>query len=211
MELGSRYAEMAFETGDGVARPKGEPSLTRRQRQDLHRRVRRRRAPVDSAGCAGLLRRVGANRDGAGRAGCGARLAQRAADRPCADAASQARTDALRQRRHARRLQRRLAHRGSRRRGPRRALPGTPGPEGRAAALARCLPLGIASNARDCSRRSFQSGHISSTTIQVKGDLWEFPFPGSRDGELRLHARDPGPARHRPGPPCLHNRRCASR
>ena len=80
----------------------------------------------------------------------------------------------------------------------------------RAESAARCLALGIAPNARDCSRRSIQ-GHISSATIKVKGDWWEFPLPGSRDGGSRLHARDPGPARHRPGPPCLHNRRCASR
>jgi uncharacterized protein (TIGR02099 family) len=60
---------------------------------------------------------------------------------------------------------------------------------GRAESVARYLPLGIASAARDYVRRSIQGGHIASANFKVNGDLWDFPFHSSRDGEFRITAQ----------------------
>jgi uncharacterized protein (TIGR02099 family) len=60
---------------------------------------------------------------------------------------------------------------------------------GRAASVARYLPLGIPQAARDYVRRSVLGGTVASARFKVKGDLWEFPFYKSRDGEFRITAR----------------------
>ena len=56
----------------------------------------------------------------------------------------------------------------------------------RAERVARYLPLGIAEAARHHVRDAVQGGSIRSATFRVKGELWDFPFHGTRDGESRI-------------------------
>ena len=60
---------------------------------------------------------------------------------------------------------------------------------GRAERVARYLPLRLAEPARNYVERAIQSGQIKSADFRVKGDLWDFPFHRSRDGELRIEAQ----------------------
>lgn len=56
----------------------------------------------------------------------------------------------------------------------------------RAERAARYLPLGIAAVARHHVRDSVQGGSITSASFSVKGDLADFPFHSTREGELRI-------------------------
>ncbi len=70
---------------------------------------------------------------------------------------------------------------------------------GRAAAVARYLPLGLSEGARRYVERAVRDGRVASATITVKGDLFDFPFvpytlPGAAQpvvpsGDFRVTAR----------------------
>lgn len=47
---------------------------------------------------------------------------------------------------------------------------------GRAAAVARYLPLGIPESARHYVRQAVTDGRVTAASFKVKGDLWDFPF-----------------------------------
>ena len=47
---------------------------------------------------------------------------------------------------------------------------------GRAAAVARYLPLGIKSEVRHYVERAVLDGRVAAATFKVRGDLWDFPF-----------------------------------
>jgi uncharacterized protein YhdP len=56
----------------------------------------------------------------------------------------------------------------------------------RADSVARYLPLSLAPAVREYVQHSIQGGRIDSASFRIKGDLREFPFQHSRDGELRI-------------------------
>ena len=61
--------------------------------------------------------------------------------------------------------------------------------DGRAASVARYLPLGLPVVARDYVQRAVLGGTVTSATLDVKGDLWDFPFHDARvarDGVFRI-------------------------
>ena len=68
---------------------------------------------------------------------------------------------------------------------------------GRAAAVERYLPLGIAPDTRRYVQQAVLDGRVASASFKVKGDLWDFPFAGahankghpSSGGEFRIAAR----------------------
>ncbi len=67
---------------------------------------------------------------------------------------------------------------------------------GRAAAVARYLPLGVHDAARRYVRHAVVDGRVASATFKVKGDLWAFPFAAAASaraahasGEFRITAR----------------------
>jgi uncharacterized protein (TIGR02099 family) len=70
---------------------------------------------------------------------------------------------------------------------------------GRAAAVARYLPLGIPDAARRYVEQAVRDGRVASATVTVKGDLFDFPFvpytlPGAAqpvvpNGEFKVAAR----------------------
>jgi uncharacterized protein (TIGR02099 family) len=67
--------------------------------------------------------------------------------------------------------------------------------DGRAISVARYLPLGLPASARDYVERAVQGGTVASATLDVKGDLWDFPFHDpkvARDAVFRIagQARD---------------------
>ncbi|HJV94507.1 MAG TPA: DUF3971 domain-containing protein, partial [Albitalea sp.] len=62
---------------------------------------------------------------------------------------------------------------------------------GVATRVARYLPLGIPEATRQYVEHAVQGGSVSSMTMRVKGDLWDFPFYKLRDpkdGEFRIAA-----------------------
>ena len=71
---------------------------------------------------------------------------------------------------------------------------------GRAAAVARYLPLGVHEAARHYVQRAVLDGRVAGASFKVKGDLWDFPFAAtasgaagaSANGEFRIaaHAED---------------------
>ncbi|HEX6017555.1 MAG TPA: DUF3971 domain-containing protein, partial [Burkholderiaceae bacterium] len=64
--------------------------------------------------------------------------------------------------------------------------------DGRAASVARYLPLGLPRAARDYVRRAILGGTVPSATFEVRGDLWDFPFHDpkmARDGVFRIAGR----------------------
>jgi uncharacterized protein (TIGR02099 family) len=64
--------------------------------------------------------------------------------------------------------------------------------DGRAASVARYLPLGLPDAARDYVQHSVLGGTVTSATFDVKGDLWDFPFHDAglaRDGVFRIAGR----------------------
>ena len=68
---------------------------------------------------------------------------------------------------------------------------------GRAAAVARYLPLGVPEAARRYVQGAVVDGRVAGATFKVKGDLWDFPFsatagvpvPAAGGGEFRIVAR----------------------
>jgi uncharacterized protein (TIGR02099 family) len=67
---------------------------------------------------------------------------------------------------------------------------------GRAAAVARYLPLGVDEAARRYVQRAVVDGRLASASFKVKGDLGDFPFTGTSaqpaaptSGEFRITAR----------------------
>jgi uncharacterized protein (TIGR02099 family) len=61
-----------------------------------------------------------------------------------------------------------------------------------AARTARYLPLGLPESVRSYVGRAVGGGTISSASVRVRGDLWDFPFhnaKSSRDGEFRIAAK----------------------
>ncbi|HEY6512630.1 MAG TPA: YhdP family protein [Burkholderiaceae bacterium] len=64
--------------------------------------------------------------------------------------------------------------------------------DGRAGSVARYLPLGLPHEARDYVRRAVLSGTVASANVEVKGDLWDFPFHDpqvARDAVFRIAGR----------------------
>ncbi len=71
--------------------------------------------------------------------------------------------------------------------------------QGRAAAVARYLPLGLPESVRQYVQRAVGDGRVADAQISVKGDLFDFPFvpytlPGERapvlpDGRFRIAAK----------------------
>ena len=59
----------------------------------------------------------------------------------------------------------------------------------RATAVARYLPLGIAASARDYVAAAVRDGRVPKAVFRVKGDLWDFPFAQSREGEFHVAAQ----------------------
>ena len=66
---------------------------------------------------------------------------------------------------------------------------------GRAAAVARYLPLGVGEAARLYVHRAVLDGRVAQASFKVKGDLWDFPFAAATDkaasagSEFRISAR----------------------
>ncbi len=66
---------------------------------------------------------------------------------------------------------------------------------GRAAAVARYLPLGVHESARRYVQHAVLDGRVAGASFRVKGDLWDFPFAvpasagASTGGEFRIAAR----------------------
>ncbi|MEO8312001.1 MAG: YhdP family protein [Caldimonas sp.] len=64
--------------------------------------------------------------------------------------------------------------------------------EGVAARTARYLPLGLPQGVRSYVAAAVRDGTISSATVRVRGDLWDFPFHDAkvaRDGDFRIAAK----------------------
>ena len=64
--------------------------------------------------------------------------------------------------------------------------------DGRAASVARYLPLGLPHAARDYVQRAVLGGAVTSANFEVKGDLWDFPFhdpKAGRDSVFRIAGR----------------------
>ena len=64
--------------------------------------------------------------------------------------------------------------------------------DGRATSVARYLPLGLPHEARDYVRRAVLGGTVVNASVDVKGDLWDFPFHDpkvARDGVFRITGR----------------------
>lgn len=61
--------------------------------------------------------------------------------------------------------------------------------EGRAARVARYLPLGIGPAARLWTQRAVRGGELRDVAFRVQGDLWEFPYVNRRDGDFRIVAQ----------------------
>jgi uncharacterized protein (TIGR02099 family) len=64
--------------------------------------------------------------------------------------------------------------------------------EGRAAQVARYLPLGIGAETRKWVRQAVQAGELRDVSYRVKGDLWDFPYVNRRDGEFRIAGKVQG-------------------
>jgi uncharacterized protein (TIGR02099 family) len=58
--------------------------------------------------------------------------------------------------------------------------------EGKAARVARYLPLGIGAGVRSWVSQAVQGGQLRNVVFRVKGDLWDFPYVNRRDGEFRI-------------------------
>lgn len=54
---------------------------------------------------------------------------------------------------------------------------------------ARYLPRGLPDSVRDYVARAVTGGVIAGASFRVKGDLWDFPFLGSKSGEFRIAAK----------------------
>ncbi len=59
---------------------------------------------------------------------------------------------------------------------------------GRAAAVARYLPLGVPESARRYVQQAVLDGRVASASFRVKGDLWDFPFATAASAGAGAHA-----------------------
>lgn len=59
----------------------------------------------------------------------------------------------------------------------------------RAERVAAYLPLGVPQSVRRYVERSVRSGTAEAATFSVKGDAWQFPFTGQREGTFRVATR----------------------
>ncbi len=60
---------------------------------------------------------------------------------------------------------------------------------GQATSVARYLPRGLPGPVREYVQHAVQAGKVPSATFKVKGDLWDFPYFGTKnpqDGEFRI-------------------------
>jgi uncharacterized protein (TIGR02099 family) len=67
--------------------------------------------------------------------------------------------------------------------------------DAQAARTARYLPLGLPEGVRSYVARAVRGGTITSASVRVHGDLWDFPFHDAkvaRDGDLRIAAKVEG-------------------
>ena len=60
---------------------------------------------------------------------------------------------------------------------------------GLAARTARYLPMGLPESARRYVARAVTGGVLAGVNFRVKGDLWDFPFVGSKQDEFRIAAK----------------------
>ncbi len=60
---------------------------------------------------------------------------------------------------------------------------------GQAVRVARYLPTGVPSSARDYVRRAVRSGQVHDARFELDGDLWRFPFVGADRGVFRITAK----------------------
>ena len=58
--------------------------------------------------------------------------------------------------------------------------------EAQAVAVARHLPLGVGRQARDYVRDAVRGGLARQVQFRVRGDLWDFPFDQSAQGQFRI-------------------------
>lgn len=58
--------------------------------------------------------------------------------------------------------------------------------QGRAAAVARYLPLVLPADTRRYVADAVQAGEITQASFRVRGDLWQFPYTDPRQGEFRI-------------------------
>lgn len=58
--------------------------------------------------------------------------------------------------------------------------------EAQATSVARYLPLGVGADARVYVRDAVRSGVARNVQIRVRGDLWDFPFDQSAQGQFRI-------------------------
>ncbi len=61
--------------------------------------------------------------------------------------------------------------------------------EAKAAAVWRYLPLGVGDQARHYVRDAVLDGTASNVQFRSRGDLWDFPYDRSKDGQFRISAQ----------------------
>ncbi len=61
--------------------------------------------------------------------------------------------------------------------------------EAQAAAVWRYLPLGVGEQARHYVRDAVLDGTASNVQFRSRGDLWDFPYDRSKDGQFRISAQ----------------------
>ena len=67
--------------------------------------------------------------------------------------------------------------------------------DAQAARTARYLPLGLPEGVRSYVARAVRAGTITSASVKVRGDLWDFPFHDAKvasDGDFRIAAKVDG-------------------
>ncbi|URI10454.1 TIGR02099 family protein [Aquincola tertiaricarbonis] len=64
--------------------------------------------------------------------------------------------------------------------------------QGRAAAVARYLPLVLPEDTRRYVADAVQAGEIPQASFRVRGDLWQFPYSDPRQGEFRIAGKVAG-------------------
>ena len=58
--------------------------------------------------------------------------------------------------------------------------------QGQATRVARYLPLGLPTSVRHYVDKAVRSGTVHGVDFKVRGDLWEFPYPRSGEGDFRI-------------------------
>lgn len=64
--------------------------------------------------------------------------------------------------------------------------------QGRAAAVARYLPLALPEDTRRYVADAVQAGEITQASFRTRGDLWQFPYSDPRQGEFRIAGKVAG-------------------